>query len=92
VALLELFVAVLVVGVSMVNSAVPAAAWARHRDGRFLLLSLSNLLLAVVGAIWVWGQWPGSPPGYALVQLPILGLVFLATVAVLAATLLRPAH
>jgi hypothetical protein len=85
----ELFVAVLIVGISCVNAAPPSLAWYRARDGRFLLLSGANLGLAGLGAIWVRGQLPGSPPSWTSVQLPALGLV-LVVVALLLVTTLWP--
>jgi hypothetical protein len=87
VGLAELFVAVLIVGISCVNAAVPAAAWRRARDGRFWLLSAANLGIAALGAIWTWGQLPWSPPSWASAQLPVLGLVLLVTLLLLATTL-----
>ncbi len=90
--LVELFVASLIVGISLVNSAVPWAAWGRSRDGRFALLGLANALLAAVGAVWVWGQLPVGPPSYAASQLPVLGLVLLASLALLATTIWRPSR
>jgi hypothetical protein len=87
VGLAELFVAVLIVGISCINAAPPAAAWTRSRDGRFLFLSAANLGLAAVGLVWAWGQLPWNPPGWASAQLPILGLTLLVTLLFLATTL-----
>jgi hypothetical protein len=87
VGLLELFLAVLIVGVSGVNAAVPVAAWTRARDGRFLLLAAANATLAVLGAVWTWGQLPVSPPSYTAAQLPVLGIALVATLLLLATTL-----
>lgn len=84
--LLELFVAVLIVGISAVNASLPLAAWVRARDGRFLLLAAANLALLLLGAVWAWGQWPGNPPGYAVAQLPVLLLVLVVTVFLLGTT------
>jgi len=83
----ELFVAVLIVGISCVNAAAPAAAWWRSRDGRFLLLSAANVALALLGAVWVWGQLPGSPPSWTSAELPVLGITLLVTLLFLATTL-----
>jgi len=87
VGLAELFVAVLIVGVSSVNAGVPVAAWARARDGRFLILAAAHAALALLGAVWVWGQLPLNPPSYAEAQLPVLAIVLAATVLLLATTL-----
>jgi len=88
VGLLELFVAGVLVGLSAVNGAVPAVAWSRSRDARFLLLSGANLVLAAVGAVWVWGALPPlSPPGWAGASLPILGMVLLVALLLLATTI-----
>lgn len=85
--LLELFVAVLIAGISCVNAAIPAAAWSRSRDGRFLLLAASNLGLVLLGALWAWGELPVSPPGWTAIQLPSEGVVLAVTVLLLATTL-----
>jgi hypothetical protein len=87
VGLAELFVAVLIVGVSGVNAGVPVAAWTRARDGRFLILTAANAVLAVLGAVWTWGQLPVSPPSYTQVELPVLALALVATLLLLATTL-----
>jgi hypothetical protein len=72
VGLLELFVAVLVAGISLVNAAIPLGAYTRLRDVRFLLLATGNALFAALGAVWIWGQLPVGPPGYASAALPVL--------------------
>ena len=87
VSLLELFVAVLVTGVALLNAGVPLAAWARSRDSRFVLLAGGNLALAALGGLWLWGQLPGSPPPYTEVPLPALSIVLVAVLLGLAATL-----
>jgi hypothetical protein len=87
VGLAELFVAVLIAGISLVNAAVPAAAWSRSRDSRFLLLAGANMGLAALGLVWTWGQLPWDPPAWAAVQLPVLGLALLVTLLLLATTL-----
>jgi cell division protein FtsW (lipid II flippase) len=83
----ELFVAVLIVGVSCVNAAAPAAAWGRSRDGRFLLLSAANVVLALLGTVWVWGQLPWNAPSWTSASLPVLGITLLVTLLFLATTL-----
>jgi len=83
----ELFVAVLIVGISCVNAAPPAAAWGRSRDGRFLFLAAANGVLAILGAVWTWGQLPWNPPAWTSAQLPVLGLALLVTLLFLATTL-----
>ena len=83
----ELFVAVLIVGVSCVNAAAPAAAWWRSKDGRFLFLSAANVGLALLGVFWTWGQLPENPPSWASAELPVLLLVLLVSLLFLAATL-----
>lgn len=83
----ELFVAALIVGVSCVNAAPPAAAWSRSGDARFLLLSSANAGLALLGALWTWGQLPWNPPSWAVTQLPILVLTLLVTLLFLMTTL-----
>jgi hypothetical protein len=87
----ELFAAVLIVGISCVNAAIPSAAWARARDGRFLLLAASNGGLAILGGIWSWGELPVSGPAWAVPQLPT-ELVVLAVALLLLATTLWPRH
>jgi hypothetical protein len=83
----ELFVALLVAGISCVNAAIPAAAWARSRDSRFLLLMASNGGLAVLGGLWGWGELPFSPPGWAVPELPTELVVLAVTILLLATTL-----
>jgi len=80
-------VAVVIVGISCVNAAPPAAAWWRSKDGRFLFLSAANAILAVVGAVWTWGQLPVNPPSWAAAELPVLLLVLLVALLFLATTL-----
>jgi hypothetical protein len=87
VGVVELFVAVLIVGISCVNAAPPCAAWVRSHDPRFLLLASAQLALAALGLVWAWGQTPWNPPGWATAQLPALGLVLLVTLLFLATTL-----
>ncbi|HTP53464.1 MAG TPA: hypothetical protein VML94_00640 [Thermoplasmata archaeon] len=85
--LLELFVAVLVTGLSCVNAAIPAAAVARSGDRRFLLLTGSNGGLALLGGLWAWGELPVSPPSWAIPELPTELVVLAVTVLLLATTL-----
>lgn len=85
--LIELFVAVLIVGISCINAAAPAAAWARSGDGRFVLLSAANAGLALLGAFWAYGELPYDPPAWTAVQLPVLLLALLVTLLLLATTL-----
>jgi hypothetical protein len=85
--LAELFLAVLIVGVSLVNASLPIAAWARGRDGRFLVIAAAHVVLAGLGVLWTWGQLPVNPPSSAVVQLPVLAIAFLATLLFLIATL-----
>jgi hypothetical protein len=87
VGLLELFVAVLITGISAVNAAVPTGAFRRLRDGRFLLLAAANAGLAVLGAYWTWGQLPLGAPSWAASNLPTLTGILLVTVLLLATTL-----
>lgn len=85
--LLELFVAVLITGISAVNAGLPVAAWSRARDGRFLFLAAANLAFVALGATWVWGQSPTNPPSFAVAGLPVLILALLVVLLSLAATL-----
>jgi hypothetical protein len=87
VGLAELFVAVLVAGISVVNAAIPTGAYLRARDGRFLALAAANAVLAVLGVLWTWGELPLGPPSWAAPNLPILALALLATLLLLATTL-----
>ena len=41
-ALVEIFVAVVIAGVSCINATPPALAWSRSRDGRFLFLATAT--------------------------------------------------
>jgi hypothetical protein len=83
----ELFVAVLIVGLSCVNAAPPAAAWVRSHDLRFVLLAAAQLALAALGLVWAWGQLPWGAPAWTAVQLPVLGIVLLVALLFLATTL-----
>ncbi len=85
--LVEIFLAVLIVGISCVNAAAPAAAWWRSKDGRFLMLSAANVMLAVLGSLWVWGELPGNPPSWTAVGTPILVVTLIAVLLFLATTL-----
>ena len=85
--LLELFVAVLIVGISAINAAVPLAAWRRAGDGRFLLLSGASLAFGLLGLIWTWGTLPLGPPEYAEAELPVLLVALLAVLLLLVSSL-----
>lgn len=85
--LVELFVAVLIVGVSCINLVLPGLAWRRSGDGRFLALASANAVLAITGAICVWGELPVGPPSWASVPLPILVLLLFVALLLLAGTL-----
>jgi hypothetical protein len=89
--LLELFLAVLIAALSAVNATVPAVAYSRTRDPRFVLLVGANLALLGLGALWSWGELPVGPPAYAATSLPVLGLATLV-VAFLFGTVLVPRH
>ena len=85
----ELFVSVLVAGVSAVNATVAVGAWSRARDPRLLLVSAANVGLLVVGALWAWGQIPGGPSEFSSPSWPVLILV-LAVALLLLGTALLP--
>ena len=85
--IIELFAAVVIVGVSCINAAPPAAAWFRSGDGRFGLLCAANATLAVLGGVWAWGQLPYDAPSWTAVQLPVLLLVLVVTGLLLATTI-----
>jgi len=87
VGLAELFVAMLVVGISCVNAAMPLGAFARSKDGRFLALSAGNLALALLGALWTWGQLPLSAPSWTSASLESLTIVLVVALLFLAATI-----
>ncbi|MGP8072289.1 MAG: hypothetical protein ACLPZM_04070 [Thermoplasmata archaeon] len=86
--LFELFVAVLIAGMSCINAALPASAYVRARDARFLLLASANAGLVLLGGLWIWGELPVSPPSWTAATLPILVLVLIVTLLLLATTLL----
>ena len=85
--LAELFVAVLLTGISCVNSAMPLGAYARSKDGRFLALSAGNLALALLGILWTWGQLPLSPPSWATASLVSMSIVLVVALIFLVATI-----
>jgi hypothetical protein len=87
--LAELFVAVLIAGISVVNVVVALGAWSRARDARLLLVAGANLSLLLVGVLWAWGQFPGGFSEFAAPSWPVLLLV-LATVLFLLGTVLLP--
>jgi hypothetical protein len=89
VGLVELFVAVLIAGISCINLALPAIAFQRSGDGRFLALSGANAVLALTGVLWAWGQLPFDPPAWTGTSLPILGLVLFVALLLLVSTLWR---
>ncbi|HKS59643.1 MAG TPA: hypothetical protein VJS68_02570 [Thermoplasmata archaeon] len=78
--LLEVFLATVVAGISLVNAIVPLAAFRRTRDPRFWLVVASHLGLAALGGIWVWGTLPVGPPPWTAVT---TGTLLLATLVVL---------
>lgn len=85
--LVELFAAVLIVGVSCINLALPSVVWRRSGDARFLAIAGANAVLVVLGAIWTWGQLPVDPPGWTVVTPLAAGLVLLVTLLMLVSTL-----
>jgi hypothetical protein len=84
----ELFVAVLIAGISVVNCVVALGAWSRARDPRLLLVSAANVCLLLVGALWAWGEFPSGPSEFSNPSWPVLILVFLATLFLLGTALL----
>ena len=85
--LAELFAAVLLAGISAINAAIPIGAYARLRDGRFLLIGASSAGLALLGGLWTWGSLPYHPPAWADPSLPVELLVLVVALFLLAATL-----
>jgi len=83
--LLELFLAVIIVGASGLASAVPVAAWGRTGDARFGLVAGANLALLALGLVWLWGALPVTAPSYtsastlALAVVALVALLLLAT-------------
>jgi hypothetical protein len=86
--LLELFVAALIAGISVVNVVVAVGAWSRARDPRLLLVAGANSGLVLVGLLWGWGQFPGGPSEFAGPSWPILILVLLVSLFLLGTALL----
>lgn len=84
----ELFVSVLIVGVSGINLALPISAWHRSGDSRFLAIAASSGGLAALGLLWTWGAMPIAGPAWMVAPLPILLVVLLVTVLILLSTLL----
>lgn len=83
----ELFVAVLIAGLSLVNAVVAGTAWSRARDPRLLLVAGANGGLLIVGLLWTWGQLPGGPSQFATPSWPVLILVLLVTLLLLGTAL-----
>jgi hypothetical protein len=83
----DLFVSVLIVGLSLINAAIPIGAWRQSSDRRYLWLSLANAFLAILGAIWAYGVLPVAPPSWTAPQFPIPLIVLAAVVAFLLAAL-----
>lgn len=86
--LLELFVAVLIAGISVINTVVALGAWSRARDPRLLLVTGANIGLVLVGLFWAWGQFPGGPSEFAAPSWPILILVLVVSLFLLGTALL----
>lgn len=84
--LVDLFLAGLIAGVSILNAALPAAAWGRSRDARFGLLAAANVGLAALGGVWVWGELPVAPPGWTVPAGPTELLVAAVALLLLATT------
>ena len=87
VGLYELATAALIVGISCINAALSAVVGLRSGDRRFGAVVGAHALLVILGAVWVWGQLPVSPPSWAVESLPVLGIVLVAAVLFLASTL-----
>jgi hypothetical protein len=83
----ELFVAALIVGLSVVNAIVALGAWSRARDPRLLLVSGANVSVLLVGLLWAWGQFPGGPSEFANPSWPVLILVLVAALLLLGTAL-----
>ncbi len=88
--LVELFVAVLIAGVSSLNAVLPALAGRRTGDPRFVLLTAANALFALLGVLWAWGELDVGAPSWTSVNLPILGVALLGVLLLLASTAVRP--
>jgi hypothetical protein len=86
--LLELFVAALIAGISVINSVVALGAWSRARDPRLLLVTGANVGLLLVGILWAWGQVPGGPAEFANPSWPVLILVLVTALFLLGTALL----
>jgi hypothetical protein len=85
--LVELFLATLVAGISLVNAAVPVAAFRRTHEPRFWLVAAGNLALSALGMVWVWGALPVAPPSWTLASWPTLALAAAASLLLLGASL-----
>ncbi|MCI4348827.1 MAG: hypothetical protein L3J93_01215 [Thermoplasmata archaeon] len=84
--LVELAIAILVLGISAIDAAVPLAVWSRTRDPRFLLVAGAGGCLALLGGIWAWGALPIGAPAYANAELPVLLITLAGAVFLLAAS------
>jgi hypothetical protein len=84
----ELFVAVLIAGISVINAVVALGAWSRARDPRLLLVTGANVSILLVGLLWAWGQLPGGPSEFAAPSWPALILVLVASLFLLGTALL----
>lgn len=86
----ELFLAVLVAGLSSINLALPLSAWRRSDEPRFLAVGAANGALVVLGILWTWGELPLDAPGWTGAALPTIGLVAVVSGLILLSTLLPP--
>lgn len=86
--LLELFVAALIVGVSLINAGVALGAWTRARDPRLWLVAGANLSLLLIGLLWAWSQVPGGPSEFGTPSWPVMILVLVAALFLLGTALL----
>ena len=86
--LLELFVAGLISGLSLLNVAVALGAWSRARDPRLFLVAGANASLLAVGLLWAAGQLPAGPSEFAAPSWPVQALVLAAALFLLGTALL----
>lgn len=80
---LELVLALVIVLLSGLASAVPVGAWSRTREPRFLLVAAACLFLLAAGIVWTYGALPIDPPDFARSSAPTLALVALAAMCLL---------